>query len=112
MNSVFSSRTKVAMTTAAIFIVSCGNKRDAKCLPLTTAQHASIHVRNAPKAQAIEHLYVWPPQELCDVFVRGDRSKGTTTLKLKFRPILKMPGCTPAGTSGLSKYFNRLMFDW
>ena len=42
----------------------------------------------------------------------AERSNGTTTLKLTFRPILKIPGCTPAGTVVLSKYFSLLMFDW
>src|ERR1700748_2108200 len=41
-----------------------------------------------------------------------DISNGTTTLKLMLRPILNIPGCTPAGTVGLSKYFKLLMLLW
>src|SRR5258708_4538773 len=41
-------------------------------------------------------------------FSCGDKSKGTTTLKLIFRPILNIPGCTPGGTTGLSKYLSLL----
>jgi hypothetical protein len=44
-------------------------------------------------------------------FACGERSKGTTTLKLILRPMLYIPGCTPAGTLGLSKYLSLLMFD-
>ena len=43
-------------------------------------------------------------------FVCGDRSNGTTTLKLMLRPILKIPGVlTPGPGFALSKYFNLLM---
>jgi len=74
----------------------------------------NLNTRNPQKTQSAQRELTFDTTALSydlAALCCGETSNGTTTLKLIFLPILNIPGLTPGGTVGLSKYFNLLMLD-